>query len=121
MSSTAVGGGVAEMVRSLLAYARGAGVDARWVVIDGTPEFFRLTKRIHNAIHGSAGDGSPLGDGRAGAVRRASRPSNAGELAAAGPAATTSSSSTIRSRPGWWRALVAPRRARHLALPHRRR
>src|SRR5262249_58078388 len=31
VSSTAVGGGVAEMVRSLLAYARGAAVDARWV------------------------------------------------------------------------------------------
>lgn len=61
ISSTAVGGGVAEMVRSLLAYARGAGVDARWVVIDGPPEFFRITKRLHNAIHGSAGDGSFLG------------------------------------------------------------
>jgi trehalose synthase len=62
VSSTAVGGGVAEMVRSLLAYARGAGVDARWVVIDAPPEFFRITKRLHNAIHGSVGDGSPLGD-----------------------------------------------------------
>ena len=62
ISSTAVGGGVAEMVRSLLAYARGAAVDARWVVIDGPPEFFRITKRLHNAIHGSPGDGSPLGD-----------------------------------------------------------
>src|SRR6185437_2826089 len=62
VSSTAVGGGVAEMVRSLLAYARGAGVDARWVVIDGTPEFFRVTKRLHNALHGSPGDGSPLGE-----------------------------------------------------------
>ncbi|HEX8952576.1 MAG TPA: glycosyl transferase family 1, partial [Polyangia bacterium] len=62
VSSTAVGGGVAEMVRSLLAYARGASVDARWVVIDGTPDFFRLTKRLHNALHGSNGDGSPIGD-----------------------------------------------------------
>jgi trehalose synthase len=61
ISSTAVGGGVAEMVRSLLAYARGAGVDARWVVIQGTPAFFQLTKRLHNAIHGNAGSGSPLG------------------------------------------------------------
>jgi trehalose synthase len=60
VSSTAVGGGVAEMVRSLLAYARGAGVDARWVVMEGTPEFFHLTKRLHNAMHGSHGDGSPL-------------------------------------------------------------
>ncbi len=62
VSSTAVGGGVAEMVRSLLAYARGAGVDARWAVIDGTPEFFRFTKRLHHAIHGSTGDGSPIGE-----------------------------------------------------------
>jgi trehalose synthase len=62
VSSTAVGGGVAEMVRSLLAYARGAGVDARWAVIEGSPEFFRVTKRVHNAIHGSRGDGSPLGE-----------------------------------------------------------
>jgi trehalose synthase len=30
-------------------------------VITGPPEFFRLTKRLHNALHGSAGDGSPLG------------------------------------------------------------
>ncbi|MGZ3427249.1 MAG: glycosyltransferase [Polyangia bacterium] len=64
ISSTSVGGGVAEMVRSLLAYARGASVDARWVVIDGTPEFFQLTKRVHNAIHGSSGDGSSLGEER---------------------------------------------------------
>jgi trehalose synthase len=62
VSSTAVGGGVAEMVRSLLAYARGAGVDARWVVMEGTPAFFQLTKRLHNALHGTAGDGSELGD-----------------------------------------------------------
>ena len=61
ISSSAVGGGVAEMVRSLLAYARGAGVDARWAVVQGPPPFFTLTKRLHNAIHGSAGDGSPLG------------------------------------------------------------
>jgi trehalose synthase len=62
VSSTAVGGGVAEMVRSLLAYARGAGVDARWVVVQGSPAFFKVTKRLHNALHGAVGDGSPLGD-----------------------------------------------------------
>ncbi len=62
ISSTAISGGVAEMVRSLLAYARGAGVDARWVVIQGPHEFFRITKRLHNALHGSAGDGSDLGE-----------------------------------------------------------
>jgi trehalose synthase len=62
VSSTAVGGGVAEMVRSLLAYARGAGVDSRWVVVQGSPAFFRVTKRLHNALHGAVGDGSPLGE-----------------------------------------------------------
>jgi trehalose synthase len=62
VSSTAVGGGVAEMVRSLLSYARGAGVDARWVAITASSEFFRFTKRLHHALHGSRGDGSPIGD-----------------------------------------------------------
>src|SRR5438105_2209091 len=33
VNSTAHGGGVAEMLRSLLAYTRGAGVDTRWIVI----------------------------------------------------------------------------------------
>ena len=61
VNSTAIGGGVAEMLRSLLAYARGADIDARWLVIAGTPEFFRVTKRIHNHLHGSSGDGGQLG------------------------------------------------------------
>ena len=52
VNSTARGGGVAEMLVSLLAYARGAGVDARWVVISGNAPFFALTKRIHNFLHG---------------------------------------------------------------------
>ncbi len=80
VSSTAVGGGVAEMVRSLLAYARGAGVDARWAVIQGPPEFFRLTKRIHNAIHGGEGDGSHLGEAEHRLYRRTCQ-DNLAELA----------------------------------------
>jgi trehalose synthase len=47
INSTAVGG-VAEMLQSLLAYTRGAGVDARWLVIRGDKPFFRVTKRLHN-------------------------------------------------------------------------
>ena len=62
VNSTARGGGVAELLQSLLAYARGAGVDARWAVIEGNPEFFRITKRIHNHLHGAPGDGGGLGD-----------------------------------------------------------
>jgi trehalose synthase len=62
VNSTAYGGGVAEMLRSLIAYGRAAGADARWVVIGGEPDFYRITKRIHNHLHGHAGDGGPLGD-----------------------------------------------------------
>ncbi|MBS2031381.1 MAG: glycosyltransferase [Deltaproteobacteria bacterium] len=61
VNSTAAGGGVAEMLRSLLAYARSTGVDVRWLVIRGGPEFFHITKRLHNALHGESGDGTPLG------------------------------------------------------------
>jgi trehalose synthase len=62
VNSTARGGGVVELLRPLVAYARGAGVDARWAVIDGDAEFFAVTKRIHNRLHGAEGDGGPLGD-----------------------------------------------------------
>jgi trehalose synthase len=62
INSTAQGGGVVELLQSLVAYARGVGVDARWMVLEGPPEFFALTKRIHNRLHGAEGDGGPLGD-----------------------------------------------------------
>ena len=62
VNSTAAGGGVAEMLRSLLAYSRGTGADVRWVVISGSPDFFRVTKRLHNLLHGDPGDGGELGD-----------------------------------------------------------
>lgn len=52
VSSTATGGGVAEMLRSLLGYVAGAGVRTRWLVLAGDEEFFAATKRLHNAVHG---------------------------------------------------------------------
>ncbi len=61
VNSTAVGGGVAEMLQSVLAFSRGLGIDTRWLVITGPAEFFNFTKRIHHALHGEAGDGSPIG------------------------------------------------------------
>src|ERR1700760_2658794 len=61
VNSTSKGGGVVEMLQPLLGYCRGAGVDARWLVISGDPDFFAVTKRIHNRLHGYAGDGGPLG------------------------------------------------------------
>lgn len=62
VNSTARGGGVAEMLRSLLGYARGAQIDTRWMTISAGAPFFKVTKRIHNRLHGSDGDGGPLGD-----------------------------------------------------------
>jgi trehalose synthase len=61
VNSTAAGGGVAEMLQTLLSYARGAGIDARWLVIEGDPAFFAITKRVHNGLYGIAGDGGDLG------------------------------------------------------------
>ena len=61
VNSTARGGGVAEMLHSLLAYGRGSGVDLRWLTIGGSPEFFKLTKRLHNHLHEAPGDDGPLG------------------------------------------------------------
>jgi trehalose synthase len=61
VNSTGAGGGVAEMLQTLLAYARGAGIDTRWLVIEGDPAFFAITKRIHNGLYGSPGDGGDLG------------------------------------------------------------
>jgi trehalose synthase len=61
VNATAQGGGVAEMLQALLAYTRGAGVATRWLVLNGDPEFFTITKRLHNVLHGSPGDGGELG------------------------------------------------------------
>jgi trehalose synthase len=61
VNATATGGGVAEMLGTLLAYTRGAEIDSRWLVLSASPEFFTLTKRLHNLLHGSEGDGGPLG------------------------------------------------------------
>jgi trehalose synthase len=61
VNSTAEGGGVAEMLQSILGYPLDCGIKVRWVVIDGDDEFFELTKRLHHLLHGSPGDGGPLG------------------------------------------------------------
>jgi len=71
VNSTAGGGGVAEMLRSVIAYVSGAGIDARWVVIQGRPEFFEVTKRIHNQVQGFEGDGGDLGEAEHGEYARA--------------------------------------------------
>ncbi len=52
INSTAVGGGVAEILARIVPLLRELGVDARWDVIKGDPEFFGVSKAFHNALHG---------------------------------------------------------------------
>ena len=61
VNATAHGGGVAEMLQTLLAYGKGAGIENRWLVLDGDSRFFAITKRLHNMLHGEPGDGGSLG------------------------------------------------------------
>jgi trehalose synthase len=60
VNSTGRGGGVAELLGALIPYDMAAGVDERWVVIEGSPEFFAVTKKIHTLLHGVAPDGGRL-------------------------------------------------------------
>ena len=59
VSSTATGGGVAEMLHVLIGYVKDLGIPVEWRVITGDAEFFVITKRLHNQIHGQAA-GGPL-------------------------------------------------------------
>ena len=63
VNSTSRGGGVAELLRPLVGTARGFGMDWRWVMVEGGEDFFTVTKRIHDHLHGSPGDGGALGRG----------------------------------------------------------
>jgi trehalose synthase len=76
VSSTSRGGGVAEMLNTLLPYARDAGVDVRWVVLRKEADFFALTKRLHNHLHGDRGDGGRLDE----AARRVYESALTGDL-----------------------------------------
>ena len=52
VNSTAQGGGVAEILAKLVPLSKLLGLDARWEVIKGDPEFFQCTKMFHNALQG---------------------------------------------------------------------
>ena len=52
VNSTYLGGGVAEILSRIVPLLNQLGVDARWSVISGNPEFFSVTKKFHNALHG---------------------------------------------------------------------
>ncbi len=59
INSTFVGGGVAEILEHMVPLLNQLGVDARWDVINGSEEFFEVTKKFHNAIHGKKEKISP--------------------------------------------------------------
>lgn len=52
INSTPVGGGVAEILNRMVPLLRELGVNTRWDVIKGGEQFFEVTKRFHNALHG---------------------------------------------------------------------
>ncbi|HMU74231.1 MAG TPA: glycosyltransferase [Elusimicrobiota bacterium] len=52
INSTAVGGGVAEILNGMIPLLKELGVDARWDVLKGGEAFYVVTKKFHNALHG---------------------------------------------------------------------
>jgi trehalose synthase len=52
INSTFYGGGVAELLSSLTLLMNGMGIRAGWRVLQGAPDFFGITKNMHNALQG---------------------------------------------------------------------
>ncbi|MCL7960293.1 MAG: glycosyltransferase [marine benthic group bacterium] len=62
VNSTAQGGGVAEMLPTMITLLRDLGFPTEWAVIESSePAFFDLTKQIHNMIHGEGSPELPAG------------------------------------------------------------
>ncbi|MCR4305545.1 MAG: glycosyltransferase [Candidatus Daviesbacteria bacterium] len=55
LNATAVGGGVAEMLRSEVSLQQDIGLDSSWFVIPSNKDFFKVTKKIHNLLQGQPG------------------------------------------------------------------
>ncbi|MFB0545871.1 MAG: glycosyl transferase family 1, partial [Anaerolineae bacterium] len=53
INATAFGGGVAEILSTLVPLMRDVGLDAEWRVMYGEDEFFNVTKAFHNALQGA--------------------------------------------------------------------
>jgi trehalose synthase len=52
INATAFGGGVAEILMTLIPLMRDIGLDAEWQVVQGSNEFFTVTKASHNGLQG---------------------------------------------------------------------
>jgi trehalose synthase len=59
LSATAFGGGVSEILYTMVPLMRDVGLDCEWHVIYGREEFFNATKLMHNALQGAPDDLSP--------------------------------------------------------------
>jgi len=53
VNSTKSGGGVAEILQRMIPLLRALGIEPRWEVIEGDPEFFEMTKKVHNSLQGN--------------------------------------------------------------------
>ncbi len=53
VNATAFGGGVAELLYTLIPLMQSVGIDARWEVLEAPPNFFNITKKMHNALQGA--------------------------------------------------------------------
>jgi trehalose synthase len=53
LNATYQGGGVAEILYSLVLLMNDAGIDAGWRILHGSQEFFEVTKSFHNALQGA--------------------------------------------------------------------
>ena len=53
VNSTAVGGGVAEILSRMLPMMTELGIKPRWELIRGGEDFYAVTKKFHNALHGT--------------------------------------------------------------------
>jgi len=53
VNSTYMGGGVAEILYSLVMLMNDVGIDTGWRIVHGTPDFFEITKSFHNALQGA--------------------------------------------------------------------
>ena len=56
INATSYGGGVSELLRSVVPLYKSLGIEADWSVIPGNDEFFQVTKGFHNALQGAPFD-----------------------------------------------------------------
>ncbi len=104
VSATAFGGGVSEILYTLVPLMIDVGLECEWQVIYGREEFFNATKLMHNALQGSPDDLSRRAVGHLAALQRDQR-------RASSAATGTCASSTTPSPRRWPR--WSPERARH--------